>query len=37
MAIKCEEYMQDAPYKWCCKMVCMEKNFAEVVKRSARE
>ena len=24
MAIKCEECMQDAPYKWCCKTVCME-------------
>lgn len=37
MAIKCEECMQDAPYKWCCKTVCMEIEVCKSCEAKCKE
>ena len=33
----CKECMYDAPYKWCCKEVCMESEFCRNCEAECKE
>lgn len=37
MATKCKECMYDAPYRWCCKEVCMEQEACRNCEAKCKE